>query len=116
MYRMYGRNVSSCRNVNLYEKGYGSQIQKELIEFQSGYAWITGLFFPYTLFLIWVWLFEICKKRYGGGTGLCSKLVLIRLLPPTGCSRGASLGTLLESATEGRSKCSHLHRAGLGKV
>lgn len=45
MYRMYGRNVSSCRNVNLYEKGYGSQIQKELIEFQSGYAWITGLFF-----------------------------------------------------------------------
>lgn len=61
MYRMYGRNVSSCRNVNLYEKGYGSQIQKELIEFQSGYAWITGLFFPYTLFLIWVWLFE--KKK-----------------------------------------------------
>lgn len=73
-------------------------------------------FFPYTLFLIWVWLFEICKKRYGGGTGLCSKLVLIRLPPPTGCLRGASLGMLLESATEGRSKCSHLHRAGLGKV
>lgn len=106
MYRMYGRNVSSCRNVNLYEKGYGSQIQKELIEFHSGYAWIPGLFFPYTLFLIWVWLFEICKKRYGGGTGLCSKLVLIRLLPPTGCLRVAFLGTLLESATEGRSKCS----------
>lgn len=30
---------------------------------------------------------------------------------PTGCSRGASLGTLLESATEGRSRCSHLHPA-----
>lgn len=35
---------------------------------------------------------------------------------PTGFLRGASLGTLLESATEGRSKCNHLHQAGLGKV
>lgn len=30
MYRMYGRNVFSCRNVNLYEKGYGSQIQRKM--------------------------------------------------------------------------------------
>lgn len=35
---------------------------------------------------------------------------------PTGFLRGASLGTLLESATKGRSKCNHLRHAGLGKV
>lgn len=69
MYRMYGRNVFSCRNVNLYEKGYGSQIQRKWIEFPSGYAWFTWHFFPTTttLFLIWVWLFEICKRGTGGG-------------------------------------------------
>lgn len=65
MYRMYGRNVFSCRNVNLYEQGYGSQIQSKPIEFQAGQGWVTGRFFPLlppSLFLIWVRLLEICIK------------------------------------------------------
>lgn len=72
-------------------------------------------FFPYTLFLIWVWLFEICK------IGMEEGQVYVQKSPnqaptPHWLLERASLGTLLESATAGRSKCNHLHHAGLRRV
>lgn len=68
MYRMYGRNVFSCRNVNLYEKkkkkGMGARFRED--ELSSSQDMHGSLDFPSPLpplFLIWVWLFEICKKK-----------------------------------------------------
>lgn len=67
MYRMYGRNVFSCRNVNLYEKGMGATFRENdlgLIRDTHGSHDFLPSFPPSPLCSNMGQVCEICK-RYG---------------------------------------------------
>lgn len=113
MYRMYGRNVFSCRNVNLYEKGYGSQIQRKMnwVPVRICMVHMTSPplppFFSNMGLVVWN-----TQKKVWKGAVLCSKSVLVRLLTLSASRDRASPGALLESATRARSKRNGLQPAG----